>query len=71
MPILAIISCVMQSSSCTDWLERLGLFLAALQVYWNLWAIGVTHLYPNLRQEYGERIVRNAESVMCYVRGNP
>jgi Ser/Thr protein kinase RdoA (MazF antagonist) len=52
-------------------LECIELFLAALQVYWNLWAIGVTHLYPNLRQEYGERIVRNAELVVRYVRGNP
>lgn len=51
--------------------EELELFLAALQVYWNLWAIGGTHLYPNLRQEYGEQIARNAELVVRYVRENP
>jgi Ser/Thr protein kinase RdoA (MazF antagonist) len=51
--------------------ERIELFLAALQVYWNLWAIGVTHLYPNLLQEYGKRIARNAGLVVHYVSGNP
>jgi hypothetical protein len=50
-------------------LERIELFLAALQVYWNLWAMGGTHLYPELRQEYGERIARNAGFVVRYVRG--
>ena len=29
--------------------ERLELFLAALQVYWNLWATGGTHIYPSMR----------------------
>lgn len=48
--------------------EQLELFLAALQVYWNLWATGGTHLYPSLRQEYGERIARTAERVVRYVR---
>lgn len=52
-------------------LERIELFLAALQVYWDLWAIGGTHLYPNLDHEYGERIARNAGFVVRYVRGNP
>jgi Ser/Thr protein kinase RdoA (MazF antagonist) len=56
-------------------LERIELFLAAVQVYWNLWAIGGTHLYPNLRPEYAERIARNAELVVRYVgryvRGHP
>ncbi len=51
--------------------EQIELFLAALQVYWNLWAIGGTHLYPSLRQEYDERIARNAVLVVRYVRGNP
>ena len=48
-------------------LEQIELFLAALQVYWNLWAIGGTHLYPNLHQEYDERIARNAGIVVRYV----
>jgi Ser/Thr protein kinase RdoA (MazF antagonist) len=56
-------------------LEQIELFLAALQVYWNLWAVGGTHLYPNMRPEYAERIARNAELVVRYVRryvrGNP
>jgi Ser/Thr protein kinase RdoA (MazF antagonist) len=51
-------------------LERIELFLAALQVYWNLWAIGGIRLYPNLRQDYAERIARNAGLVVRYVRGN-
>jgi Ser/Thr protein kinase RdoA (MazF antagonist) len=50
---------------------QIELFLAALQVYWNLWAIGGTHLYPGLRQEYSERIARNAGLVVRYVHGNP
>jgi Ser/Thr protein kinase RdoA (MazF antagonist) len=48
--------------------EQIELFLAAVQVYWNLWATGGTHLYPRLRQEYAERIDRTADFVVRYVR---
>jgi hypothetical protein len=58
-----------------DELTRLGrvhrmrqLALAALQVYWNLWATGGTHLYPSLHQEYDERIACTAEFVVRYAR---
>jgi hypothetical protein len=47
---------------------QLELFLAGLQVYWNLWAIGGTHLYPRLRKEFGERITRTSEFVVRYAR---
>ena len=45
---------------------QIELFLAALQVYWNLWAVGGTHLYPGLLEEYRERIDRNAAFVLRY-----
>jgi len=48
--------------------EQIELFLAGLQVYWNLWATGGTHLYPSLLQEYSERIARTAEFVVRYAR---
>jgi Ser/Thr protein kinase RdoA (MazF antagonist) len=48
--------------------EHIELFLAGLQVYWNLWATGGTHLYPNLLPEFGERIARTAEFVVRYAR---
>lgn len=48
--------------------EHLELFLAALQVYWNLWAVGGTHLYPDLLQYFGERIAQTAERVVRYVQ---
>jgi Ser/Thr protein kinase RdoA (MazF antagonist) len=48
--------------------EQIELFLAGLQVYWNLWASGGTHLYPSLLQEYRERITRTAEFVVRYAR---
>jgi Ser/Thr protein kinase RdoA (MazF antagonist) len=48
--------------------RQLELFLAALQVYWNLWAVGGTHLYPRLRTEYEERIASTADFVARYVR---
>lgn len=48
--------------------EQVGLFLAGLQVYWNLWATGGTHLYPHLHQEYDEQIARKAEYVVRYAR---
>jgi len=46
--------------------EHLELFLAALQVYWNLWATGGTHLYPDLLKYYDERIAHTAERVVQY-----
>lgn len=46
--------------------EQLELFLAGLQVYWNLWATGGTHLYPRLLPEYSERIANTAEFVVRY-----
>ncbi len=49
-------------------LEQLELFLAALQVYWNLWATGGTHLYPSLVPAYRERIAHTAERVVRYAR---
>lgn len=48
--------------------EQMELFLAGLQVYWNLWATGGTHLYPSLLGDYDERIERTAESVVRYAR---
>ncbi len=48
--------------------EQLELFLAGLQVYWNLWAVGGTHLYPSLLPEYGERIAQTADFVVRYAR---
>lgn len=48
--------------------EQIELFLAGLQVYWNLWATGGTHLYPALLPEYSERIARTAEFVERYAR---
>ncbi len=46
---------------------QVELFLAALQVYWNLWATGGTHLYPRLHEEFDERIARTAAFVVRYV----
>jgi Ser/Thr protein kinase RdoA (MazF antagonist) len=48
--------------------EQIELFLAGLQVYWNLWATGGTHLYPRLLPEYRERMARTAEFVLRYAR---
>lgn len=48
--------------------EQIELFLAGLQVYWNLWAVGGVHLYPDLLPEFSNRISRNAEFVMRYAR---
>ena len=48
--------------------EQIELFLAGLQVYWNLWATGGTHLYPRLLPEFGERIARTADFVVRYAR---
>ncbi len=46
----------------------IDLFLAAFEVYWNLWATGGTHLYPELLDEYKERMESTAEFVVRYVR---
>lgn len=48
--------------------EQIELFLAGLQVYWNLWATGGTHLYPNLLPEYRERMARTADFVVRNAR---
>jgi Ser/Thr protein kinase RdoA (MazF antagonist) len=48
---------------------RVELFLAALEVYWNLWATGGTHLYPDLLPEYEGQINRTAEFVVRYAQG--
>lgn len=47
---------------------QLELFMAALEVYWNLWAVGGTHLYPSLLPEYAERMARTSEYVVRYVQ---
>ena len=47
---------------------QLELFLAGLQVYWNLWATGGTHLYPDLLPEYAERMASTADFVVRYAR---
>ncbi len=49
-------------------LDQLELFMAACEVYWTLWAVGGTHLYPRLQPEYNERIQRAAELVVRYVQ---
>ena len=49
---------------------QVDLFLAALEVYWNLWATGGTHLYPHLLPEYTERIASTADFVVRYARQN-
>ena len=48
-------------------LAQLELFMAACEVYWDLWATGGTHLYPYLRAEWEERIARTAGLVVRYV----
>jgi len=45
---------------------RLELFIAALEVYWTLWATGGTHLYPDLLPEYQERMQRMSGLVVDY-----
>ncbi|MCU0486403.1 MAG: phosphotransferase [Anaerolineales bacterium] len=49
---------------------QLELFLAGLQVYWNLWATGGTHLYPDLLPEYAERMAVSTDFVVRYARQN-
>lgn len=50
--------------------EQIDLFLAALEVYWNLWATGGTHLYPELMDEYKERIASTADFVIRFAKRN-
>jgi Ser/Thr protein kinase RdoA (MazF antagonist) len=50
--------------------EQIELFLAGLQVYWNLWATGGTHLYPNLLPEFEQRMAKTAEFVVRYAQQN-
>jgi len=47
---------------------KLELFMAACEVYWNLWAVGGTHLYPQFLSEYQERIERTASLVVRFAR---
>jgi Ser/Thr protein kinase RdoA (MazF antagonist) len=47
---------------------QIELFLAGLQVYWNLWATGGTHLYPSMLPEFAERMARTADFVVRYAR---
>ena len=50
-------------------LEHLPLFMAALDVYWSLWATAVMHLYPDHREALAGRLERSARLVACYVAG--
>lgn len=49
-------------------INKLDLFIAAVKVYWTLWATGGTHLYPELLPEYEGRIQRNADQVIKFWR---
>lgn len=48
-------------------LAQLDLFLAAFSVYWDLWAVGVTHLHPQQKDEYRQRMDREAELAIRHV----
>jgi Ser/Thr protein kinase RdoA (MazF antagonist) len=50
--------------------QKLELFMAACEVYWNLWAVGGTHLYPELLPEYQARLERNANLVVVWVEAS-
>ncbi|MCJ7694159.1 MAG: hypothetical protein MUO40_01925, partial [Anaerolineaceae bacterium] len=47
---------------------QIDLFVAATDVYWNLWATGGTHLYPQYLPGLEERINETADFVVRYVR---
>lgn len=49
-------------------IDQLDLFLAALEIYWNLWATGGTHLYPEFLDEYKERIASTADFVIRFAQ---
>ena len=48
-------------------LAQLELFFAATSVYWDLWAVGGTHVHPEFMGEYRQRIDREAALVLQYV----
>lgn len=48
--------------------EQVDLFLAAFEIYWNLWAMGGAHLNPSVRSYYREQMVQSAEFVVRYAR---
>jgi Ser/Thr protein kinase RdoA (MazF antagonist) len=48
-------------------LNQMELFLAASSVYWDLWAVGATHVHPEYLEEYCQRIDREAALVMRYL----
>lgn len=55
-------------SLSVEQVEKLELFIAACEVYWNLWAVGGTHLYPEFLPEYQKRIERTANLVVTFAR---
>jgi Ser/Thr protein kinase RdoA (MazF antagonist) len=50
--------------------NQIELFLAGLQVYWNLWATGGTYIYPDLLPEFEQRMAKTAEFVLRYAQQN-
>ncbi len=50
-----------------DQAARLELFMAACDVYWNLWAVGGTHMFPEFLPEFQKRIERTAGLVENFV----
>ncbi len=49
---------------------QIELFLAGLEVYWNLWATGGTHLYPEYLPGIAERMASTADFVVRYAQQN-
>lgn len=47
-------------------LAQVELFLAVFSVYWDLWAVGGTHVHPEFLDEYRQRIDREAALVIRY-----
>ena len=50
-----------------DQLKHVELFMAALDVYWSLWATGGVHLHPHWREGLAGRMERAARLVARYV----
>jgi Ser/Thr protein kinase RdoA (MazF antagonist) len=48
-------------------LSQMELFFAAFSVYWDLWAVGGTHVHPEFLGEYRQRIDREAALVIQHV----
>ena len=48
-------------------MKHVELFMAALDVYWSLWATALTHLYPDYREGLAGRLERSAKLVERYV----